>query len=296
MTRLSGYTTKAGTTAKIAFDYKENPLRNFNYDFWNDLGCDTQIGVGNFYETIIEFVYRKVLQQGDVAIDGGANRGRHTIPMARVVKQSGLVIGFEAIPGLANSLAQKIGTQGLKNIQIINKAIGSKEGQSNFTFVAKNDAYSGLRMREGIPEDDQSSVENITVATTTLDLEITRKQLSRVRFIKLDLEGGEYDALLGSREILDKMSPFIIFENGREMSARVYGYDKDAWFVLFERSGYKLFDLFGRPFAPQDWDNAGVPWYFVAVKRSIDKEFVHCQLPAMVETIANFYALQMSLK
>lgn len=271
-------------------------MTNFNYDLWSDLGEDVEIGLGEFYETIIEFTYRKILQQGDVALDGGANRGRHTIPMAKAVKPPGRVIGFEPIPSLASDLSRTLAAEGLSSVEIVNKALGAASGSADFTHVEEVDYYSGLKRGENIPEGAQSSIKTIKVEITTLDTALEQRNLNRARFIKLDLEGGEYDALVGARDIMDRMKPFIIFENGRSSSARVYGYDKADWFELFYSRGYRLFDLFGRPFTPADWENAGVPWYFVAVKRASDKAFVHCELPAMVNTIANFYALKLSLK
>lgn len=48
-----------------------------------------------------------------------------------------------------------------------------------------------------------------------------------VGFIKLDLEGGELDTLRGSRGTLESNLTLVVFENGRQASADLYGYDKN---------------------------------------------------------------------
>ena len=50
---------------------------------------------GEYSEGEVE-VFRKVLKPGDVAIDIGANIGALTIPMARLVGETGRVYAFEA--------------------------------------------------------------------------------------------------------------------------------------------------------------------------------------------------------
>ena len=61
------------------------------------LGLSKRLGVGQFYECIIEALYASILSAVDVCIDGGVNRGQHTFGLSKAVGSSGLVIGFEAL-------------------------------------------------------------------------------------------------------------------------------------------------------------------------------------------------------
>lgn len=259
----------------------------FNYDQWFLLGQNQKLWVGEFFELIIEHIYCTTLQPGDIAIDGGANRGRHTLPMSNIVSEKGLVVGFEAIPLLATNLTSLINELGITNTLIIPKAIGRDLGCVEFNYVVDSDCYSGIKERTGIPEDKVNSIAKIRVDLTTIDNEVSKIiHNKRVRFIKLDLEGGEFDSLQGAINIMRHHKPLIVFENGRDSAAKVYGYTAENWFNLFDTCGYSLYDLFGRPFTLEDWSKLSVPWYFIAASQPTDIKFINEKLPHTISIIA----------
>jgi 23S rRNA U2552 (ribose-2'-O)-methylase RlmE/FtsJ len=53
---------------------------------------------GGFFETVITALYRGVVREGDLVLDGGAHIGAHTGPLARCVGKSGKVVAVEALP------------------------------------------------------------------------------------------------------------------------------------------------------------------------------------------------------
>jgi len=249
------------------------------------------LGVGMFYEFIIKAIYSKTLCEGDLSIDGGVNKGLHTFPMSESVGLSGFVLGFEALPNLTDTVNSKILSNNINNIKVVNKAVGSSIGITNFTYVPDADGFSGIKERSGIPEHAKTSIVNLSVPLTTMDHEVNILNFNKpVRFIKLDLEGGEYDALMGASVIMRDHAPLIIFENGRNSSLTLYGYDKESWFALFESNEYKLYDLFGRDFTPNEWHAGEMPWYFIAVKRDVDLEFIKNELVTIIENIFNEHA------
>lgn len=229
-------------------------------------------------------VYSSTLSPGDIAIDGGANRGMHSIPMAKIVGENGLVIGFEAIPKLASDLTNILIEKEIKNVLIKSLAIGDKTGVVDFHYVTNNDYYSGIKEQQGIPDIAKESAVKISVPLSTLDIEVPTGK--KVRFMKLDLEGGEYHALIGAHRIMSEDKPLIVFENGREKSATVYGYQKSDWFSLFEARHYQVYDVFGRNFSTEDWGKASIPWYFIAASRESDKAFVSERLPHLIDTLS----------
>lgn len=245
------------------------------------IGIDSRLGLGEFYEFLIKIIYSSILKEGDFTIDGGANIGRHTIPMAQIVGEKGLVLAFEPLSQCAEVLRSKCISQKLTNIVIIQKALGSTIGQTEFTYVLRNTGLSGIKQRQDISTNE---VRKITVPLTTLDYEIKNFN-KKVRFIKLDLEGGEFHALCGAQEILTYHAPFIVFENGREYSAELYGYDRNSFFNLFQKCGYKVFDVTGDIFSIDKWDLVEMPWYYIAVKRYEDIYFVEYNLPQLVEAL-----------
>ncbi|MBG0808964.1 FkbM family methyltransferase [Methylosinus sp. H3A] len=211
---------------------------------------------GSMNEEVSLAIYASVLQQGDIAVDCGANRGEHTKVMARRCGPTGRVYSFEAVPEMM-AKAQRI-NMGFSNIQWINKAVCNEAGaEVEFFSYPNEDGLSSLRPASG----DTSTCNRISVKTTTLDDEIAES----VTLIKLDIEGAEYNALLGGARILEHSKPIIVFENGRGVAAERFGYSKEDFFNLFKRFGYFLFSISGMPFTEELWESTSNPWQFIAI-------------------------------
>jgi FkbM family methyltransferase len=232
------------------------------------------------FEDVINAIYSDILKPGDLAVDCGANCGLHTFPMSKLVGRFGRVVVVEAIPDLAAGLAQR----GFPNIDVQATAVGAAAGRASFSVVRDGIGYSGLQQRCDLPDDLAGSVDVIEVPVATLDsLLADRRQC--VRFVKMDLEGGEFHALQGATSILHDR-PLVIFENGLENAANLYGYASEDWFSLFERVDFAVFDLFGRPFCRDNWHAGGMPWYFIAAARgSADERFVQRRAPNLVRRL-----------
>jgi len=190
---------------------------------------------GHFLELVLENICKYYLREGDLAIDGGANRGRHTIPMAGCVGNSGLVVAIEAIPELAAALRSKV--DGLP-VSVISKALSAKAGRVEFAYCIDRDTRSGIHARKFIETMDTRIIE---VEAVTLDGLI--EEVSQVSIIKLDLEGGEYDALRGAEEILKRDQPLLIAEHGGLEGAQLYGYCNRDYYQYLCDLGYTVLDL-----------------------------------------------------
>ena len=79
-------------------------------------------------------------------------------------------------------------------IRVLPYAAGANEGPAR--FIATADSSSTVSI-EG----------DVTVAMTTVDAMVVEQHLGRVDFIKMDIEGGEVDALRGAEETLKKFTP-----------------------------------------------------------------------------------------
>jgi FkbM family methyltransferase len=211
------------------------------------------------FERLIEDLYRDVLKPGDHAVDGGAHEGLHTLPMSLVVGHAGRIEAFEPLPLMARALRTRTAARG--NVTVHEAALGDHDGRVTFHSLTDEPWLSSLAERD-IPGSPRT--EDIAVELVRLDSLADRP----IRFIKLDLEGGEFHALTGGQELLRRQSPVIAFECGRIGAARQFGYTSEAFFALFAEVGYGLISLFGLPFTTDDfqrgWDDRVVPHYLVA--------------------------------
>lgn len=216
----------------------------------------------NIFETIIAGLYRAALRPGDLAVDGGANEGLHAFPLAEIVGPSGRVLAFEPIPWRAETLAHAARERALPQLRVSAEALAERGGAAPFHWVRNADGYSGLRPR---PYPVVPDVQVLSVPTVALDALIGGGGGPPWRFAKLDLEGGEFRALQGAARALGAHRPVVVFESARAGSALAYGYEPDEFFGFFDGLGYRLLDLFGRPFAREAWDAPGYPHYFIAL-------------------------------
>ena len=140
-------------------------------------------------------------------------------------------------------------------------ALAEAAGEANFHWVRNADAYSGLQPRPYPVAPDTALIPVPCTAVDTLLAGETR----RWRFAKLDLQGGELPALRGAVTAIAAHRPVLVFQNARAAAASAYGYDAAAFFGFFAGLGYRVLDLFGRPFGRADWDRPDIPWYSIAV-------------------------------
>ena len=214
----------------------------------------------NSFETLIEQCYSHILNPGDAAVDGGAHVGMHTLPMARLVGDRGSVFAYEPIRSLADTVVYNC--RDLPQVRVFNAALAAANGRTKFHLMSDEPWLSGIARRF---ENTDKPVTVIEVATLALD-ELAAQP---IRFIKLDLEGGEYHALRGACGLLAAQQPIVALECGRVDAATIGGYSSTEYFGMFNEVGYQLCDLFGQPFLPhhfqRPWNDRTVPHYIVAM-------------------------------
>lgn len=233
-------------------------------------------------EEIIKAIYRIIVERGDNVVDGGANAGMHTIPLARAVGERGQVLAFEPIPDLACGLRRQLAELSLRNVQVREEALARRRGKARFFRLKNREAESSLTSAKIDPRTDE--LELFELPTVTLD-DIIPQVFDHWRFAKLDLEGAEFDALRGGRATLMTLRPMVILEFGYHATAASWGYSQAEWDRFFDDIGYRLYDLAARPILDRPWGDLGCwIWYLIAVpKYSADESFV---LDGMVDAIA----------
>jgi FkbM family methyltransferase len=241
-----------------------NPYPDSIRRIWSQIVANAP-DIDDLFERIIQSFYSKVVNPGDTAVDGGAHTGRHTIPLARLVGDDGLVVAFEPLQVPASKLRQLLVISGLdQRVQLRSEALANKQGKHDFFIVQNMPEYSGLRSRDYVgfvPE--QTTVQ---VDLETIDLAVNADlRASRLSFIKLDLEGGEFHALQGAERTLRAHGPCCVFENGLGSSAS--GYDANEFFGYFKSIEYQLYDILGCPVDAALWGQRG-PWYFMAIPQA----------------------------
>lgn len=145
------------------------------------------------------------LQPDDIVIDLGANIGAYTIRSAIAVAPSGKVYAFEPLERTRKRLKKSIHRNNIGNISVIPEAVGSQSGSAKLIVRGRGSSAS-------IAEKNQDG-EIHQVAATTIDDFIMAHKITRVNWIKMDIEGAEPLALEGMRNTITTFRPNFLFEN-----------------------------------------------------------------------------------
>lgn len=209
------------------------------------------------YEEVVSAIIRTA-PRGGVHVDGGAHVGQHT--RAMLARQDvRRVYAVEAIPALCERIASGLGSDA--RLVLVRDAIGKQRGEAEFHVAVNATGYSGLLRR------DLAAVtawQSLAVRVRTLDEIVANADHGDVGLIKLDLEGGEFDALRGALALLSRARPLVVFENGLRNPASSYGYGWQEFDALFSAHGYTVWDYFGQRVDRAYWERPLYTYMFVA--------------------------------
>lgn len=201
------------------------------------------------FEALLRRFYTGFLKPGDTAVDVGAFKGKHTIPIAAAIAGPGAALhAIEPNPEMAAALRARIAADpALSFVMLHECAAAAENGIAEFIIAVETPGYSGLRQRDY----DQPDVTTRRIGVHTVRLDWLLPHLPSLAYIKLDIEGGEFDALRGAEGLLERHRPAISFEFGRRAYG-AYGVDPAAVFDWFEARRYVLFDIIGNPLRVKD--------------------------------------------
>jgi len=184
-----------------------------------------------------------LLGLGDVAVDVGANIGIYTKHLSGFVGNKGKVICIEPFKDTFTQLLFNIKMLRLKNVQAFHVAASSVSGEAKLniplTSLGLPNIYQASLLPQ-IPKDCQYAVAN--VKTITLDSLLNKFPV--VNFIKIDVEGHEFDVLNGATEVLAKHKPTLLVE----ISGVSDGLSKEAEASInfLRDQGYRPFYVSGK--------------------------------------------------
>ncbi|MEX0813056.1 MAG: FkbM family methyltransferase [Chitinophagales bacterium] len=207
---------------------------------------------------------QKLLNANSNCIDIGCHKGEI---LDKIIEFSpnGNHFGFEPLPNFYKRLVERYKSNG--KISILPHALSNEKGETEFTYVKSNPAYSGIRKRKF--DRNKEETEKIKVEKAALD-DLIDPDLP-IHFIKIDVEGGELGVLQGAKKTIEKWQPHIIFEHGLG-AADCYGTKPEMLFDFISACDLKISNLdaylCGKPalekenFCQQFYN--GIHYYFLA--------------------------------
>ena len=190
--------------------------------------------------------------RGQVVFDVGAWEGVFALFFARAVGPDGAVVTFEPHPRHFRRLVENLALNGFAHARALPIALGARDGAAPFA----PDAVAG-RSRLAVGA-------NATVRLARLDALMAAERLPAPDFIKMDVEGAEFDALQGAAATLAAHRPHLLIEVHPEAPAA------DLLRYL-DGLGYRLWQVeAAQPLQPGASTPVGASWHLAAEPQQSD--------------------------
>jgi FkbM family methyltransferase len=179
-------------------------MPKYNYEFYCRRNKD-DFKIMTFHEDdIMEHNFTPM--EGDIVVDIGAHIGPYTLIAAKRVGPKGRIVSIEADHDNFNILNLNISLNKLTNVIALNYAVYSKEETINLYLPSKKEQSSYTKYNTVMADRAIGETNFIKVKANTLDwiLHENGIKYEEVNWIKIDVEGAEFEVLKGARDVLSK--------------------------------------------------------------------------------------------
>ena len=196
------------------------PLKGYKY-------CVSELGwapIFGRWEPGLQNIFSNIVKKESVVYDLGANIGIHTMLFSKLVGENGKVYAFEPLEDNIEEMNKNLKANNITNVNIAKYAVTKNAGELSFK-IGKHPSQGSL---QGI---GCESGEIVTVPTISLAHFIEQGN-DKPDFLKVDVEGEEYNALASFEGHFAAILPTIIVElHTQEQCQKVceflsrYGYE-----------------------------------------------------------------------
>ena len=145
--------------------------------------------------------------------DVGANLGQYALLANKIFESKCHIYSFEPVQSTYTAFVKN--TKSYDNITGTNKGVGEQSGSSEIFYDGPGSVQSSI-------VDKEFSEYSETIELTTVDDFCVANAIEKITILKLDIEGYEYNALLGAKNSLNGID-YIQFEFGhKQISNRNY--------------------------------------------------------------------------
>lgn len=197
-------------------------------------GVDELIYVQGYMEYDVLTLMKNVLNKNTVFVDVGANIGQHSLFASRFADS---VIAFEPIKSLFSQFQMSVDRNKFNNIHIMNHALGNVEEEIKINITGRNMGTSSILVKEEREEGEYISVKRFDDIFT----KIIPEDIKEKKFVfKIDVEGYEYQVLLGMQDFLKRFNPEMIVEYSPYLYSKVDVSIGDNILSLLSANDYKV--------------------------------------------------------
>ncbi len=143
-----------------------------------------------------------LIRPGMTVLDIGANVGKWTLRMSRLVGPHGRVIAFEPMAETFRHLT--VNMAGCDNVTLLNAAVSASTAEVKMAVPT----------RDGWPDHYRAQIGS--AGNGVMSISVDALGLPPVQLVKMDVEGHEHEAMTGMRALLERDRPVLIVEGDDE--------------------------------------------------------------------------------
>lgn len=164
--------------------------------------------LGGYYEKAELSYFKALCANSKCIIDVGANIGLYTCVAARSIDQDGRVYAFEPVEENLKMLKENVELNGVTDkVIVVRNAIGATNTSISINISDQSMGNHSI----GIARGQGGRIEK--VKQITLDTYCKTNMIKKIDIIKIDIEGYDYFALKGAKNILNgKNKPTVFIE------------------------------------------------------------------------------------
>ncbi|PIY08182.1 MAG: hypothetical protein COZ18_13590 [Flexibacter sp. CG_4_10_14_3_um_filter_32_15] len=157
-----------------------------------------------------------------------------SLRMAQEAKQTGKVIAFEPVNHLRERLEKNVALNRATQIEVLPYALSDFSGTSTMNINPKDENQGTASLSEN---------GNTEIQVRKGDDLLNEMKIERLDFIKIDVEGFEYQVLRGLKENIQRFRSSIVFEYdnyyAKERGEKSYA----DFYQFFDELNYTLFGV-----------------------------------------------------
>lgn len=174
-------------------------------------------------------ILKKIIKPGMKVLDIGANIGFYSMMFSKLVGETGSVYAFE--PDKENFRHLKRNTIGLKNLSINKIAVSNKSGKIKL-YISKD-----LNVDHNTYDNGEKR-ESVEVGTTSLDDFFNNNEI--INFIKIDIQGYDYFAILGGEKVIGRSKKIKILSELWPYGLSKAGVQPSVYLDLLKRFNFQI--------------------------------------------------------
>jgi FkbM family methyltransferase len=183
--------------------------------------------------------FKSLIPQDGVVFDVGAHAGQFAKLFARLAPR-GTVYAMEPGSYARAILRTAVACNFLSNIAVMPLALGTEPGIATLTIPVKKGGYGFGLSHLGTSDASRKSEAEI-IPVTTLDALVASLNLTRLDFIKADIEGFELRFIEGARHTITRFRPALFLELDDRFLPRAGDSLQAAWQTLTQL-GYRAYE------------------------------------------------------